>query len=743
MTAGTKVNGNPADKRIGTIIGGSVARAKGERPWSMHRGGRGAEERPGKVLSDGTLQRLGELVGTHDDEERQAESIARLLASEGLTCALRAWQGDRVITVAAAGPARATVASPEPAHLLDDVFAGERWVALDLAEVGAPDVDETWQRLLVAAGVAAACLLPLEFGSQRGVLCLYSHDPDALAGLSDDRLALTARLVALSLFGAATNGAAAPSVWTVCGPQAYRQAVTEIHAVADPQGACKQAVTSIHGLLHPDWVVVLRATPSGIECYLSGGGRLFFEANQAPAASDLLESGSAVMTLAELATDPLTRRLDSEGCVALAVEPVQFPGERLGTLALGYRQPERISDELRNTAERLAFHVALALRDAQLLQAQEETVDRLRRAQHEATQGAKFRALAQMAGGVAHEFNNALGGILARAQILQRQTQDRRILKGLSTIAEIGWRAAETVRRLQEFTRERSEEDFVTVRVSDLWERLGQVARDQIAVMARRTSARYHVELEHGDLDGSILADPDELCEAVGNVLLNALEATPGGGVVMLHLHSGDGLLHLTIVDRGRGMTAEELQSCFDPFFSTKAETGVGLGLSVTYGIVSRHRGEIAIESQPQMGTTVSIMLPLAGAPAPRHQGPPHLLVIDDEEALCDVLAELLTSAGYTVDTCAGGREGIERFQANNYDLVCTDLRTEDLSGWEVIRAVKSSGRGTPVILLTGFREQLRPDEIDGSGVDLVLGKPFTLQQVLDAVHRLLGEAEE
>ncbi len=345
-----------------------------------------------------------------------------------------------------------------------------------------------------------------------------------------------------------------------------------------------------------------------------------------------------------------------------------------------------------------------------------------------------------MAGGVAHEFNNALGGILARAQMLQRQTRERPVLSGLNTIAEIGWRAAETVRRLQEFTRERSEEDFETVEVGVLWRQICEGTRQQVATFAKDTGLRYVVELEHGELAGTMEANAAELLEAVGNVVTNALEATPGGGVVMVYADTEGEQFRLSIADRGHGMPAEVLQSCLDPFFSTKAETGVGLGLSVTYGIVSRHRGEITIDSTPKEGATVQISLPLA-APARPVEVPqtPHILIIDDEASLCEVLSELFGGAGYTTETCAGGREGIDRFQSSAFDLVCTDLRTEDLSGWEVIRAVKESGRGTPVMLLTGFREQLRPDQLESSGVDAVLGKPFTLQQVLSAAEQLLA----
>lgn len=688
------------------------------------------------ALSDDLLGAVLAVGGSGAEREESARALVALLAAPGVTAALRWRVADALVTLAVAGPHARLVAEPEPDSVLAAVTTGLPGDAEESAEADA------WQEEITAAGCSGVLLLPLgDPAAVDGLLALYAPEPAPWQGVAESRLRLLAQMVHTVLAEPGPVLAADPA-----DDEKYRRAVAQLHADRDPETVCRRGAAELVELVDASWALVARCDAAGatFDCHLPLE-RFSRTADEAPLLAAAVRAREWIEgPPGDDPGDLLSHRLRMLSVARVVSLPLVFDGQVLGAMQVGLARPDQLSAPKRRRIERLSFHVGLALRDAGLLLNQEEAMARLRRAQHEATEGAKFRALAQMAGGVAHEFNNALGGILGRAQMLQRQTRDHRIQKGLRTIFEIGWRAAETVRRLQDFTRERSEEDLAPITVAALWERLVEAARDRLADTSRLSPAKYHVELDRGSLEGALQANPDELVEAVGSVLLNAFEATPGGGVVTLHAHSARDQLHVTVVDSGRGMSPEEQQSIFDPFYSTKAETGVGLGLSMTYGIISRHRGEIGIESAPGVGTTVSITLPLSNVvaePEPEPTAERRVLVIDDEEALCEVLAELFASAGFDVEAVAGGREGIERFLAGGYDLVCTDLRTEDVSGWEVIRAVKESGRGTPVMLLTGFRDQLRQEQIDQSGVDAVLGKPFTLQQVMEAAERLLGES--
>jgi len=686
------------------------------------------------MIGDETLVVLARLTHQPGTMSDRAEALAAALAASGLTADVRWLEAGNLMSLAAAGAHAGMVRDAEPEHLLRTVQGGELVVVDDLDS--AISADGNWQGPLLDAGLQSAAWLPLtSAGEVIGALALFSPDAAAWKDLGRPRLQLLARLAADALTAeAVTAGGPCPS------EALLREAFVVLHLDRDAEDLCRRAVQQTVRVLETDFALVARIdeTRQQFTCYLPQE-QFELRALDSPVIRQVAESKERRADLHDATQCALRPRLIASGVTSSLALPLDFQGENFGVLVIGFRDADRLCSDVTNVAEELAFHIALSLRDAKLQRAQERALQRLSQAQEEITQGAKFRALAQMAGGVAHEFNNALGGILARAQMLQRQTRERSILSGLNTIAEIGWRAAETVRRLQEFTRERSEEDFETVDIEALWRQLCDAVRRQVAEFAANTGLRYVVELEHGELAGTLQANADDLLEAVANVVTNALEATPGGGVVMVYADTAEDQFRLSIADRGRGMTAEVLQSCLDPFFSTKAETGVGLGLSVTYGIVSRHKGEITIDSTPQDGTTVQVAVPLVAAARPAALPTiPHILIIDDEEALCEVLSELFGGCGYTTETCAGGREGIDKFHAGAFDLVCTDLRTEDLSGWEVIRAVKESGRATPVMLLTGFREQLRPDQIESSGVDAVLGKPFTLQQVLSEAEKLL-----
>ncbi len=690
-------------------------------------------ESPELVITDRLLTDLAAIATGGDSPERRAADLAARLAADGVQCAIWRLDGEATLTVAAAGEAAALLGRNGADGWPPAARRGET-VRCSLEQDLGLIADERRERLR-EAGLRELLWLPLT-GRQgaQGVLVMATSETAEWDEVDGDRLDLLAGLAGRVLDD---DGHVGTADWN----EVFRAAVLALHLDRDADDVCQRAVQQLRQILGPDWVMVARWEGAGqpFDCHLPVT-RLSLMPDEATLLHHVVTSRQPVDCVEAGANDELAQRMRAAGIVCCLTMPLIFQGQIYGAVQLGYREPNRITGDVRYVAEQLTFHLALALRDAALLRTQEQALQQLRQAQQDLLQGAKFRALAQMAGGVAHEFNNALGGILARAQMLLRQTQDARVVKGLTTISEIGWRAAETVRRLQAFTRERSEDDFEPIEAGALWRRLADAVRTQVEDYAHDHGERFHVELQAEELRGVVQANAEELIEAVGNVVYNALEATSGGGLVALYAATVADHFHLTVVDRGRGMSSEELQSCFDPFFSSKAETGVGLGLSVTYGIIARHRGEVEIDSAVGQGTTVSLSLPLLPAQPAVVDTRTHVLVIDDEAALCEVLAELFSTAGYEVDCCAGGREGIDRYQASHYDLVCTDLRTEDLSGWEVIRAVKEAGRQTPVLLLTGFREQLKQDQIEESGVDAVLGKPFTLQQVLDTAQRLLPQ---
>ena len=203
----------------------------------------------------------------------------------------------------------------------------------------------------------------------------------------------------------------------------------------------------------------------------------------------------------------------------------------------------------------------------------------------------------------------------------------------------------------------------------------------------------------------------------------------------------------VTISDTGVGMDAEVRKKLFEPFFTTKGSKGLGMGLSVVYGSISRHSGEISVVSEPGEGTTFTIALPVSSESGQDMNtaslsndttSSARILVIDDDDGPRAVLSEILADVGYIVDSASSSKKGIEMAQQNSYDLVITDLGMPELSGKDVARAVKSSNPGTKVILGTGWGVQISQTDLVKLGVDDLVNKPFNRDDVLSTIKRLL-----
>jgi CheY-like chemotaxis protein len=199
--------------------------------------------------------------------------------------------------------------------------------------------------------------------------------------------------------------------------------------------------------------------------------------------------------------------------------------------------------------------------------------------------------------------------------------------------------------------------------------------------------------------------------------------------------------------DNGVGMDEATRARIFDPFFTTKQIKGTGLGLSVAFGIVGRHHGRIDVESERNLGTEFVLRFPLGmlGSPdrTPLSSGPlPNLrtLVVDDEEPVLTVLADLLRALGQEVEVALGGAAGIEAFSFGEYDVVFTDLGMPEVNGWDLALGVKSQRPMVPVVLVTGWGYQLEGATAQAQGVDFVMPKPFSLEDV-EHVLRRVGES--
>jgi GAF domain-containing protein/ActR/RegA family two-component response regulator len=444
-------------------------------------------------------------------------------------------------------------------------------------------------------------------------------------------------------------------------------------------------------------------------------------------------------------TDDLRGRILATGNRASLAVPLSAKGKIVGTLTIGYAVVRDFSEGEVALLQALADQAAIALENSRLYGELQAALREVEASQQRVIQGERLRALGELAGGVAHDFNNTLAAIMGRAQLLLDRMEDPAIRRQLQVIEQAAMDGARTVRRIQEFTRMRRARPFQAVDLNQVVEEVVEVTRSRWRDEAQAQGLTFDVRVEASPVP-PVAGDPSELREALTNLVLNALDAMPRGGRVGIRTAVDGSHVVCVVSDTGVGMSDEVRRRVFDPFFTTKAEKGTGLGLSLVYGIITRHGGEIDVRSQPGQGSAFTIRLPVGReipevqvSAAPARARPARILVIDDEEWVRETLVELLKRDGHTVVACADGLAGITRFQEEAFEVVFTDLGMPKLSGWEVARLVKLRRPATPVVLVTGWGDQIDPLEAQAQGVEFLIPKPFQSEEVSAVVARALA----
>lgn len=360
-------------------------------------------------------------------------------------------------------------------------------------------------------------------------------------------------------------------------------------------------------------------------------------------------------------------------------------------------------------------------------------------------QAEKLRALAEMASGVAHDFNNALAAILGNTQLLLYAAQDGELRETLKTIEKVTKDSAQTVRRLQDFTRKRVHQELYNVDMNAIVKDSIEITKPKWKDEAQSRGIRIEIVSNLGEIL-SVSGSASELREVLTNMIFNAIEAMPEGGKIEIRTLEKKKKVHVAISDTGIGIGEEVKKKIFEPFFTTKPFTNTGLGLSMSYGIVKRFGGEIEVESKPGLGTTFTIILPVGGG-GKEETIPPtainkakkvHILVIEDEDFVRSVLSRTLGQAGHRVTLAEDGEKGVRLFKEGRFDMVLTDLGMPGMSGWEVCRLIKTISPHTPVGMITGWGTQIGQSKMEKYGLDFYISKPFDLNQILNAVAQAL-----
>jgi PAS domain S-box-containing protein len=378
------------------------------------------------------------------------------------------------------------------------------------------------------------------------------------------------------------------------------------------------------------------------------------------------------------------------------------------------------------------------------------TVAELRETQKQIVQQERLRALAQMASGVAHDFNNVLAKILGFNELLlawpENLNDKDKVKKYLQMTNAAAQEAVNIVNRLREFYRHRKESDiYQAVDVNETIAQAVVMTQPKWKDQMMASGATVVVETNLKDVP-PIRGSESDLRESLINLLFNAVDAMPEGGTLTVTSGIEDKFVIIQIRDTGRGMTEEVRQHCFEPFFTTKGERGTGLGLAIVYGIVQRHGGSIDAQSEPGKGTVVVIRLPIPQAEdgelatkSVASVRPLRILLAEDEPQVRDIEAEYLRGDGHFVETAADGREAMERFTQWGYDVVVVDRAMPEMNGDQLAAAIKEQSPKTPVVMITGFAD-MPVEGVDAAHQpDVILRKPITQVTLRQAIARVLA----
>ncbi len=382
----------------------------------------------------------------------------------------------------------------------------------------------------------------------------------------------------------------------------------------------------------------------------------------------------------------------------------------------------------------------------------------------------KLSALGELASGVAHDFNNTLAGILGRAELMLRTNDPEKLKRGLKIIIQSAEDGAKTVKRIQDFARQRRDQDFEPVAVDQILFDVAEITRPRWKDRAEAANVCIKLKLDV-ESRAIIRGDASELREVLVNMVFNAIDAMPEGGTLTLAARETEDRAEIKISDTGVGMSADVRSRIFDPFFTTKGKAGLGLGLAVSYGIISRHEGAIEVLSEPGSGTSFCIKLPIAHSlaaktfakaidensivcappcitetpevvspPAPRTK----ILVIDDEPLVRGLLCETLESENCEAVAASNGHEALQLFDQTIFDAVFTDVGMPGMSGWEVAHAIRERNSRVPIAVITGWGDAVGSIEQTAAQVNWVVTKPFSATRISELIAEIsacMGDA--
>jgi len=417
--------------------------------------------------------------------------------------------------------------------------------------------------------------------------------------------------------------------------------------------------------------------------------------------------------------------------------PIWSPG---GEIVGAVNISEDITQRKAELAEREAEE---AEREAQEAERHAKEAERAESDQQERV-AEKMEAIGRLAGGIAHDFNNLLTGILSYTDLILQELRPADPLRGdVEQIRDAGQRAASLTRQLLAFSRRQVLQPRAVS--------LSTMVLELEPMLSRLLGPNITLETEFDPGLGNVEVDPARLEQVLVDLVRNAKEAMPRGGLVRISAANtpDGGYVWLAVSDTGIGMDAETQAHVFEPFFTTKQTVGAGLGLSTAYGFVEQSRGRIDVHSVPGEGTTFTITLPVHSgsepAPAqsqlpPRGRGKETLLLVEDEAPVRNSVRRLLERHGYTVLEARNGADALTLFESHGdgIDLVLTDLVMPEMGGSELVEQIRARDPEVRVLIMSGYADRLTMGNGSARPVTGFLEKPFTADMLIRRLREVL-----
>ncbi len=372
----------------------------------------------------------------------------------------------------------------------------------------------------------------------------------------------------------------------------------------------------------------------------------------------------------------------------------------------------------------------------------------------------KMEGLGTLAGGIAHDFNNILSPIMLHSQMAINDLPPGSTLQAdMTEIFKATKRARDLVKQILTFAR-KGKDKRIILHASPVIEEVVNFLRLTIPATI---NIRYKNRAKHD----SIFAHPTQLNQIVMNLCTNSLQAMKDdGGIIDIGLDDEEiksnenntlknllpgQYLRLTVKDNGTGIPSEIISKIFEPYFTTKgAGKGSGLGLAITHGIVKNYEGDISVESSFEGGTVFTLYFPLiiesaevlAESETQIEKGTEHILFVDDEKPAVTVMVKTLSRLGYSASATTDSLEALETFRndPDSFDLLITDMTMPGMTGEKLIHEIKKIRPDLPVILYTGFSDQIDEEDEKLAGIDAFLMKPVSVNDIASAIRKALDK---